>query len=133
MSHDGGKRTARVNRERKSDGQPGASFVPVRSLNGSSMNAHKSFQKKGGGESGPEAGRDFHGEKRSNETHESKTDPESRLYKKSYRQEAKLAYLGHTVVENRNGLIAAAMATQADGTAERDAAILMVAGLRENK
>src|SRR6185437_14617157 len=84
VSHDRGERTARVNRERKSDGQPGASFVPVRSLNGSSMNAHKSFQKKGGGESGPEAGRDFHGEKRSNETHESKTDPESRLYKKSY-------------------------------------------------
>ena len=78
--------------------------------------SHKSFQKKDGGEGGPDAGgpnagRNFHGEKRSNETHESKTDPEARLYKKSYGQEAKLSYLGHTVVENRNGLIAAAMAT----------------------
>ena len=96
--------------------------------------SHKSFQKKkDGGDSGAETGRDFHGEKRSNETHESKTDPESRLYKKSYGQEAKLAYLGHTVVENRNGLIAAAMATQAGGTAERDAAILMISELNENK
>jgi transposase len=95
--------------------------------------SHKSFQKKDGGDSGPDAGRDFPGEKRSNETHESKTDPESRLYKKSYGQEAKLAYLGHTMVENRNGLIAAAMATQATGTAERDAAILLVTGLRENQ
>jgi transposase len=93
--------------------------------------SHKSFQQKDGGDAGPEAGRDFHGEKRSNETHESQTDADARLYKKSYGQEAKLAYLGHTVVENRNGLIAAAMATQADGTAERDAAILMVADLTE--
>lgn len=90
---------------------------------------HKSFRKKGSADSGPEAGRDFHGEKRSNETHESKTDPESRLYKKSYGQEAKLSYLGHTLVENRNGLIVAAMTTQADGTAERDAGILMLADL----
>lgn len=95
--------------------------------------SHKSFQKKDGGESGPEAGRDFHGEKRSNETHESNTDPEARLFKKSHGQEAKLAYLGHTMVENRNGLIAAARATQASGTAERDAAILMVTGLTEKK
>jgi len=94
--------------------------------------SHKSFQKKDSGESGPEAGRDFHGEKRTNDTHESKTDPDARLYRKSYGQEAKLAYLGHTLVENRNGLIAAAMATEANGTAERDAAILMVTGLREN-
>ena len=86
--------------------------------------SHKSFQKKDGGESGPEAGRDFHGEERSNRTHESKTDPDARLYRKSYGQEAKLAYLGHTVVEDGNGLIAAAVATQADGRAERDAGIL---------
>ena len=76
-------------------------------------------------------GLDFHGEKRTNQTHASKTDPESRLYKKSYGQEAKLSYLGHTLVENRNGLIVAAMATQADGTAERDAGILMLADLTE--
>jgi IS5 family transposase len=60
------------------------------------------------------------------ETHESKTDPDARLYKKSYGQEARLSYLGHALVENRNGLIAGAMATTADGTAERDAALLLV-------
>jgi transposase len=95
--------------------------------------SHKSFQRKEGGDTGPDAGNNFHGEKRCNETHESKSDPDARLYKKSYGKESKLAYLGHTVVENRNGLIAAAMATQADGTAERDAAILMVADLTEEK
>jgi transposase len=87
---------------------------------------HKSFRPKGSGEDGPDAGRNFHGEKRTNETHESRTDAEARLYKKSYGQEAKLSYLGHTLVENRNGLIVAAMTTQADGTAERDAGILML-------
>ena len=89
--------------------------------------SHKSFQRKDdGGQSGADASSNFHGEKRTNETHESKTDPDARLYKKSAGQEAKLSYLGHVVVENRNGLIAAAMTTQADGTAERDAAILML-------
>jgi transposase len=92
---------------------------------------HKSFRKKGSDEGGPDAGLNFHGEKRTNQTHASKTDPESRLYKKSYGQEAKLSYLGHTLVENRNGLIVAAMATQADGMAERDAGILMLADLTE--
>jgi transposase len=87
---------------------------------------HKSFRPKGDSQGGPAAGRDFHGEKRTNDTHESRTDPEARLYKKSYGQEAKLSYLGHTLVENRNGLIVAAMITQADGTAERDAGILML-------
>jgi transposase len=91
--------------------------------------SHKSFQRKDQGEGGPDEGRNFHGEKRRNDTHESKTDPEARLYKKSYGQEAKLSYLGHTVVENRNGLVVSAMATQADGMAERDAGILMLAGL----
>jgi transposase len=90
-----------------------------------------SFRRKGSHEDDPEAGRDFHGEKRSNETHESKTDPEARLYKKSQGQEAKLSYLGHTVVENRHGLIVAAMATQANGTAEREAGILMLTDLTE--
>lgn len=93
--------------------------------------SHKSFQRKQDGDSGTNAGRDFHGEERSNDTHESKTDADARLYKKSYGQEAKLAYLGHTVVENRNGLIVAAMATQADGTAERDAALLLVSDLQD--
>jgi transposase len=89
--------------------------------------SHKSFQRKDGGDqSGPGIGADFHGEKRANDTHESKSDPDARLYKKSSGQEAKLSYLGHVLVENRHGLIAAAMTTQADGTAERDAALLML-------
>jgi hypothetical protein len=71
-------------------------------------------------------GANFHGQKRSNDTHESTTDPDARLYKKSYGKESHLAYLGHTLVENRNGLIAAAMVTQADGYAEREAGLLML-------
>src|SRR5215813_5531921 len=96
--------------------------------------SHKSFQRKDGGDK-PEGGSggNFHGEKRTNDTHESKTDPEARLYKKSAGQEAKLSYLGHVVVENRHGLIAAAMATQADGTAERDAALLMADDLQKGR
>jgi transposase len=84
----------------------------------------KSFRRKDDGGTG--SGGDFHGESRRNQTHASRTDPESRLYKKSAGQESKLSYLGHTLVENRNGLIAAAMTTQADGRAERDAALLML-------
>jgi transposase len=94
--------------------------------------SHKSFQRKNSDEKpGSGTGGNFHGEKRSNETHASKTDPESRLYKKSSGQEAKLSYLGHVLVENRNGLIAAAMTTQADGLAERDAALLLLKDLRK--
>ena len=63
---------------------------------------------------------------RSNDTHESATDPDARLYKKSYGKESHLAYLGHALVENRNGLITAAMALTADGYAEREAALLML-------
>ncbi len=88
--------------------------------------SQKSFQKKDGGGDDPGAGGNFHGHKRSNKTHQSKTDPEARLYRKGGGQEAKLAYLGHVLMENRNGLIVDAMATTADGTAERDAAMLMV-------
>jgi len=86
----------------------------------------KSFRRKEDDEGGRGGGGDFHGELRSNQTHTSSTDPEARLYKKSAGQEAKLSYLGHTLVENRNGLIAAAMTTQADGRGERDAALLML-------
>jgi transposase len=85
--------------------------------------SQKSFQKKDGGDDQPGQ---FRGEKRTNETHESKTDPEARLYRKGSGQEAKLGYLGHVLMENRYGLIVDAMLTQADGTAERDAALLMV-------
>ena len=75
----------------------------------------------------------FTASRRSNQTHASSTDPDARLYKKSAGQEAKLSYLGHTLVENRNGLIAAAMTTQADGRAERDAALLMLYELSRNR
>ena len=68
---------------------------------------------------------DFHGEQRSNQTHQSTTDPDARLYKKSKGAEAKLSYLGHVLMENRHGLLVNTMVTQADGTAERDAALLM--------
>ena len=86
--------------------------------------SQKSFRSKDGSDDGD--GTDFHGQKRSNKTHESTTDRDARLYKKSYGKESKLSYLGHALVENRNGLIAAAMVTHADGLAERDAALLML-------
>lgn len=89
---------------------------------------HKSFRPKQG-PGGGSAGGEFRGERRCNGTHESRTDPEARLYRKSHGQEARLAYLGHVLVENRNGLIAAAMATQADGRAERDAGLLLAQGM----
>jgi transposase len=95
--------------------------------------SHKSFQRKDRNGDGPEAGKNFHGEKRRNETHQSKTDPEARLYKKACGQPAQLCYLGHTLVENRNGLVVEAMATQADGMAERDAGLLMVRDLLKGR
>jgi len=87
--------------------------------------SQKSFRPKDGSDD-DENGTNFRGQKRSNDTHRSSTHPDARLYKKSYGKESKLSYLGHVLVENRNGLIAAAMATTADGHAERDAALLML-------
>ena len=86
--------------------------------------SQKSFQRKDGGTDGD--GRDFRGQPRKNDTHASKTDPDSRLYRRSNHGEARLAYLGHLLIENRHGLIADAMATQADGHAEREAGLLML-------
>jgi hypothetical protein len=85
--------------------------------------SQKSFQKKDGGDDEPGQ---FRGEKRTNDTHQSKTDSDAKLYRKGHGQEARLGYLGHVLMENRNGLIVDAMLTQADGTAERDAALLML-------
>jgi transposase len=68
----------------------------------------------------------FHGEKRSNETHRSTTDPDARLATKGNRQEAKLCFMGHVVMENRNGLAVGARLTQATGKAEREAALELV-------
>ena len=75
----------------------------------------------------------FHGEKRSNDTHESKTDPESQLARKGPGKEAKLSYSGHLLVENKNGLIVDAEGLQANGTAERDAALVMMEKLSGTK
>jgi transposase len=86
--------------------------------------SQKSFRPNDG--LGPGDGTNFHGDKRSDTTHESTTDADARLYKKSYGTESKLAYLDDALVENRKGLIAAAMATHADGYAERDAAMMML-------
>lgn len=71
----------------------------------------------------------FHGERRSNVTHESTTDPEARLAKKGPRQEAQLSYHGHTLMDNRHGLVVTACATPATGTTERDTAAEMAGGL----
>ncbi len=68
----------------------------------------------------------FHGEKRSNQTHESKTDADAKLARKGDGKESKLSYSGNLLVENRNGLIVNAMAWEANGTAERDTALLML-------
>jgi transposase len=95
--------------------------------------SQKSFRKKGSSDPRDGDGTNFHGEKRTNDTHESSTDPDARLYKKSYGKESQLAYLGHALVENRNGLIAAAMVTTADGYAEREAALLMLAKKQEER
>lgn len=92
--------------------------------------SQKSFRPKDHGAGAPpdDAGNptvDFHGEKRSNETHESTTDPEARLARKSGGHEAKLAYCGNVMIENRNGLVVDTELLQCNGTAERDAALLM--------
>jgi transposase len=86
--------------------------------------SQKSFQSKDGPRAGD--GRDFRGQQRKNDTHASTTDPDAKLYRKSHNAEARLAYLGHALIENRNGLVVEAMATTADGRAERDAAILLM-------
>ncbi len=95
----------------------------------------KSFQPKDGSGAPPTGGRnaeaDFRKTKRSNETHASTTDRDARLFKKAAKQESKLAYLGHALMENRNGLVAAAEATLAAGTAEREAAARLSEGLPE--
>lgn len=71
----------------------------------------------------------FRGDARKNDTHQSRTDPDARLFKKTSGSEAKLAYLGHLLMENRHGLIVDALVTAATGTAERDAALVMVGDL----
>ena len=91
--------------------------------------SHKSFQRKDQSAPPPyDPGNptvNFHGEKRSNETHESTTDPDARLARKSGGHEAKLAYCGNVMMENRHGLVVDTELLQCNGTVERDAAMLM--------
>jgi transposase len=90
----------------------------------------KSFRPKDGGGNPPAGGRngerDFRGEKRSNETHASTTDPDARLYRKGNGRESVLCYMGHALMENRNGLAVAGTVTHATGTAEREAALMLI-------
>jgi transposase len=92
--------------------------------------SQKSFRRKDGEDEPPEPGRngekDFKGEKRSNTTHASTTDPDARLYRKGGGQPAELCYLGHALMENRSGLIVGGVATRATGDAEPLAAIELV-------
>jgi len=87
----------------------------------------KSFKPKDGS-GGDDDGENFHGQKRSNETHASTTDPDSRLYRKGRGKEAKLSYMGHIVTENRNGLIVGASVSEAGTSQEWTEAIKLLAG-----
>src|SRR5882672_6998635 len=95
--------------------------------------SHKSFKPKGGADRPPDDPKNptvnFHGQTRRNDTHQSTTDPDARLYKKAVGREARLGYLAHLLTENRHGLIIDTAVTAASGTAERDAAIAMLGEL----
>lgn len=96
--------------------------------------SHKSFQPRDqdpprDGEGGGNPTVNFHGQRRTNATHQSKTDPDARLYKKARGREAHLGYLGHVLMEHRSGLIVQATVTPADGHGERDAGHIMVANV----
>jgi len=95
--------------------------------------SHKSFRPKDekDGDDGPDggSGENFHGQRRRNDTHASRTDPDARLFRKGPGKEAKLSYMGHVLMENRNGLVVDAALTLATGTAEREAAASMLAEL----
>ncbi len=86
--------------------------------------SHKSFKPKDGGQD--DDGSDFHGQRRKNDTHASTSDPDAKLYRKAAGREAKLSYMGHVVMENRNGLAVAGTVSQANGTAERRASEAML-------
>ena len=89
--------------------------------------SQKSFRPKDGSDDDGASG--FRGQKRRNDTHRSTTDPEAKLYRKSKGQEAKLSYLGHAVIDNRHGLALDTTLTEANGRAEREAALTMVGRL----
>src|SRR6267154_1396363 len=85
----------------------------------------------GTGRGGRNAPTDFRGEKRSNQTHRSTTDPDARLYRKGPGMEAKLCFIGHGLMENRSGLIVDARLTRVSGHAERLAALDMIEGFAD--
>ena len=91
--------------------------------------SHKSFVRKDGGDKDDD-GANFKGRKRSNQTHESRTDPDARLYRKG-KTASELRYMGHTLSDNRHGLVVNAMVTDADGHAEREAAKVMINDARQ--
>src|SRR5918993_3935389 len=95
--------------------------------------SHQSFKPKGGPRPPPDDPKNptvnFHGQPRRNDTHQSTTDPDARLYKKAVGREAKLGYLAHLLTENRHGFIIDTAVTNATGTAERDAAIALLGEL----
>jgi transposase len=88
--------------------------------------SHKSIKPKDGGN---DPGGDFRGQTRRNDTHQSTTDPEAKLYRKGHGQESQLAYLGHVMMDNRHGIAIDTLLTEANGRAERDAALAMAAHL----
>lgn len=85
--------------------------------------SHKSFRPKDGGDDGDD---DFHGQRRSNDTHESTTDPDARLMRKGKGKEAKLSYQASTLMENRNGLLVGVDVRCATGTSEREGALCLI-------
>jgi transposase len=89
--------------------------------------SHKSYRRRDDAGGGPGGGRnpdvDFKGERRSRDTHVSRTDPDALLYKKALSEAARLSYLGHALVENRNGLVVDLLVSQATSRAEREAAV----------
>jgi transposase len=95
--------------------------------------SHKSFKPKQGPPTPPDDPKNptvnFHGQQRRNDTHQSTTDPDARLYKKAVGREARLGYLAHLLTENRHGFIVDTAVTDAMGTAERDAALMMLGEL----
>lgn len=94
--------------------------------------SHKSFRPKDGSDGDDNGGESFRGQKRKNDTHESTTDPDSRLYRKTPGREAKLCFMGHALMENRHGLVVAGKVTHANGTAERRAAEDMLEARRRS-
>jgi len=93
----------------------------------------KSFRPKDDDDSDNNGFGDFRGKKRKNDTHESKTDPDAKLYRKGNGREAKLSYMAHGLMENRNGLLVDFEVTQANGFAERDAALRMLRRRRKRR